>query len=74
MNEEGEEELTYENISAVFQHGIEMLNRCEKGIRRHHVAKMEEMMFDIKAAMYNAERRSREGLSEEERIAEFGRL
>lgn len=72
--EKRKEELTYENISAVFQHGIEMLNRCEKGIRRHHVVKMEEMVFDIKAAMYNAEKRSREGLSEEERRVEFGRL
>lgn len=72
--EERKEELTYENISAVFQHGIEMLNRCEKGIRRHHVVKMEEMVFDMKAAMYNAEKRSREELSEEERRVEFGRL
>lgn len=69
-----EEELSYENIAAVFAQGIEMLNRCNSGIRRHHVAKMEEMVFDIKGAMYNAEKRSREQMTEEERVREFGRF
>lgn len=67
-----EEDLSYESIAAVFAQGIEMLNRCNSGIRRHHVAKMEEMIFDIRGVMYNAEKRSREQMTEEERIREFG--
>ena len=51
-----------------------MLDRCNSGIRRYHVAKMEEMVFHIKGAMYNAEKRSREQMTEEERVREFGRF
>lgn len=67
-----EEDLSYESIAAVFAQGIKMLNRCNSGIRRHHVAKMEDMVFHIKSAMYNAEKRSREQMTEEERVREFG--
>ena len=69
-----EEDLSYESIAAVFAQGIKMLNRCSSGIRRHHIAKMEEMVFHIKSAMYNAEKRSREQMTEEERVGEFGRF
>ena len=67
-----EDDVSYESIAAVFAQGIKMLNRCNSGIRRHHVAKMEEMVFHIKGAMYNAEKRSREQMTEEERVREFG--